>query len=260
MHPRPRSIRVLDGTTSVPSAVTDADSLTGCAVPSGVGLLVDRGRTVKKWLALSAITVMSATLFTVVAAGTAGAVGPPATGTIGCKISGGGTFSPGLNNVGSSAAVKINFKAVGGCSGTVKAPNSAGLIVPVAVSSVAISGTGSFVKAGPGFANKCSAFQANDRIGVISVTYTWTSVPAIAPTVVKFTGGTASIVSPIIPLSLFDKIKLPGPAGTIKVTTGSFAPAVAPVVVLDTNILKTCSGTWAYTPFTIKPGSYINLP
>ena len=220
--------------------------------------MVDRGRTVKKWLALSAITVMSATLFTVAAAGNAGAVGPPATGTIGCKITGGGTFSPGLNNVGSSAAVKINFKATGNCGGNVKAPNSAGVIVPVAVSSVAISGTGYFVKVGPGFANKCSAVQISDRIGVISVTYNWTSVPAIAPTVVKFTGGTASLFSPYT--ATLDKIKLPDPAGTTMVTTGSFAPAASPVVLLDTNILRTCSSTWSYVAFTIKPGSYVTLP
>jgi len=213
----------------------------------------------RKLIALTAIAVMSATFITVANADVAGAVGPPASGTIGCKISGGGAFSPGLNNVGSSTAVKINFKAKGNCSGNVTAPNSAGLIGPVTVTSVNITGSGYFVKAGAGFANKCSAFQASDKVGVITVTYNWVSVPVIAPTVVKFSAGTASFVSPIIPLSLFDKIKLPGPLG-LTVTTGSFAPAVAPVVVLDTNILKTCSGAWAYTPFTVKPGSYITLP
>jgi len=214
----------------------------------------------RKLLALCAVAVLSAAIFAVVDTGVAGAASPAATGTIGCKITGAGTFSPKLTIPGSSTGVKINFKAKGGCSGNVKAPNSAGALGPVTVSSVAISGTGYFKKQGAGFANKCSNFQSSDKIGVITVTYNWTSVPAIAPTTVTFTGGTASIVSPIIPASLFDKIKLPGPAGTLKVTTGSFAPAVAPVVVLDTNVKKTCSAGWSYPAFTVVPGSYITLP
>ena len=213
----------------------------------------------RKLLALSAVAVLSATMFGVVDTGVAGAASPAATGNIGCKIAGGGTFSPTLTIPGNSTGVKINFKAKGGCSGNVKAPNSAGALGPVTVSSVAISGTGYFKKAGPGFANKCSNFQSNDKIGVITVTYNWTSVPAIAPTTVTFTGGTASFVSPIFPLSPFDKIRLPGP-GSLKVTTGSFAPAVAPVVVLDTNVKKTCSAGWSYPTFTVVAGSYILLP
>jgi hypothetical protein len=214
----------------------------------------------RTFFVVSAIAVLSATVFGVVDAGVAGAASPAATGTIGCKITGSGTFSPKLTISGNSTAVKINFKAKGGCSGTVKAPNSAGALVPVTVSSVAISGTGFFNKAGAGFANKCSNVQSSDKIGAITVTYNWTSVPAIAPTVVKFTGGTPSLFTPIIATSLFDKIKLPDPAGTVEVTTGSFAPAVAPVVVLDTNVKKTCSAGWSYPAFTVVPGSFINLP
>ena len=215
----------------------------------------------RKLPAFFAIAVLSATLFTVVDTGTAFAAAPAATGTIGCKILGSGRFSPPLTIPGSSKTVKVNFNAKSAsCGGNVKAPNSAGLVGPVTVSSVAITGSGYIKKVGPGFANKCSNFQGSDTIGVITVTYNWTSVPAIAPTVVTFTGGTASIVTPIIPTSPFDKIRLPAPAGTVKVTTGSFAPAVAPRVVLDTNIKKTCSAGWAYPAFTIKPGSYITLP
>ncbi len=214
----------------------------------------------RKLLAVSAVAVLSATIFGVANTGVAGAASPAATGTIGCKITGAGTFSPTLTMAGSSNGVKIYFKAKGGCSGNVKAPNSAGALGPVTVSSVTITGTGYFKKAGAGFGNKCSNFQSSDKIGVITVKYAWTSVPAIAPTTVTFTGGTASIVSPIIATSLFDKIKLPGPAGTTKVTTGSFAPAVAPVVVLDTNVKKTCSAGWSYPAFSVVPGSYITLP
>jgi hypothetical protein len=212
----------------------------------------------RKLLALSAIVALSATLFTVADAGVAGAAAPPASGTVGCKITGAGTFSPTLTFGGSSTAVKTNFHAAGGCSGTATVPNSAGTTTPVAISSVAISETGYIKKVGPGFANKCSAFQASDTIGVMKVKYTWTAIPAIAPTVVTFTGGTASIVTPYT--ATLDKIKLPSPAGTGMVTTGSFAPAVAPVVLMDTNILTTCSSGWSYAGFTIKPGSYITLP
>ena len=214
-----------------------------------------------KLLALSAVAMLFSTLFTAVDTGTAFAAAPAASGTIGCKILGGGKFSPPLTIPGSSKTVKINFSAKSAsCGGNVKAPNSAGAIGPVTVSSVAITGSGYIKKVGPGFANKCSNFQGSDTIGVITVTYNWTAVPAIAPTVVKFTGGTASIVTPIIPTSPFDKIKLPAPAGTIKVTTGSFAPAVAPKVVFDTNIKKTCTAGWTYTAFAINPGSFITLP
>ena len=214
----------------------------------------------RTFFVVTAVAVLSTTVFGVVDAGVAGAAGPAASGTIGCKVTGSGTFSPKLTLSGSSTAVKINFKAKGGCSGTVTAPNSAGALGPVTVASVSISGTGYFKKSGAGFANKCSAVQSSDKIGVITVTYNWTSSPSIAPTVVTFTGGTPSLFTPIIATSMFDKIKLPDPSGTVAATTGSFAPAVAPVVVLDTNVKKTCGAGWSYLAFNVVPGSYVNLP
>ena len=215
-----------------------------------------------KLLVLFAIAVLSSTLFTVIGTGPAFAAAPAASGSIYCKILGSGVFSPRIP--GSSKTVKVNFSAKSpaksaSCSGKVKAPNSAGNVGPVNVTGVAITGSGYIKKVGPGIANTCANFQRHDTIGVITVTYNWTSVPAIAPTVVKFTGGTASIVTPI-PTRPFDKIRLPAPAGTLKVTTGSFAPAVAPKVVLVTTIKSWCGPGWTYTAFVVQSGSFIRLP
>lgn len=209
----------------------------------------------RKVLALSAIVVLAATLFTAADSGVAGAAPPAATGSVGCKITGSGRFSPTLTLAGSATTDTTVFTASGACSASATIPGTT--IVP-SITAVSIVAKGTFKKVGAGFANKCSAVQLSDRIGVIKVTYNWTSVPAIAPTVVTFTGGTASLFSPYT--ATLDKIRLPDPSGTTKVTTGSFAPAVAPVVLLDTNILRTCTATWSYAAFTIKPGSFITLP
>ena len=50
----------------------------------------------RAFFVVSAVAVLSATVFGVVDTGVAGAAAPAATGTIGCKITGSGTFSPKL--------------------------------------------------------------------------------------------------------------------------------------------------------------------
>jgi len=211
-------------------------------------------------LTLSALLVLSATLFTVVGTGVAEAA-PVASGSVACTVTGKGAFTPALTLTGGSSSLGINFGAVsptsGGCFSSATAPNSAGLTVPVTITAVSITGTGSLVPIGSGSPNKCAVFRAADTIGVIKVKYTWTSTPAIAPTVLTFTGGTTHIVSG----ATLDNIVLPAATGTTEVTTGSFAPAVHPLVGLKTSIAAPCAAGWGpYPAFTINTGSLITLP
>ncbi len=67
------------------------------------------GKTMKrKLLASLAILVLSATLFTVVDAGVAGAA-PIASGSVVCNITGKGTFTPKLTLAGGATALAIAF-------------------------------------------------------------------------------------------------------------------------------------------------------
>jgi hypothetical protein len=213
-----------------------------------------------KLLALSALVVLPTAFLTVAGTGIAGA--SPAMGSVTCSITGSGTFSPGLTLPGSNPQVKITFTATGTCTGSATTVNSAGMTVPVAITSVNVKGTGYLNSLSTGvFADSCLGIQSTDTIGMIKVKDVWTATPAISNTVVNYTGGTAPIVSTYVSTPLKDKIKLPAPSGTTFVTTGSFSPAVLPMANLKTNILNACSSTWGpYPTFTIKPGSFISLP
>ncbi len=120
-----------------------------------------------------------------------------------------------------------------------------------------MTATGSLVPLSLASPNKCSVFKGSDTIGAIKVKYVWASVPAIAPTVVTFTGGTTHIVAG----APFDKIVLPAATGTTEVGTGSFTPSVHPLVGLKTNIASACVAGWGpYPTFTFGVGSVIALP
>ncbi len=189
---------------------------------------------IRKLVGMAAAFALAATVFAVVEPGVSSAAPlPSASGTVGCKIVGSGKFAPKLTLAGNATAVKIHFSATSnptsgplGCGGSATIPNSAGTLSPVNVTGVTITGAGYLVPLGPGNANKCSVFTASDTIGVIKVKYVWTAVPAIAPTVLTFTGGTAPIVSG----SPFDTITLPAPSGTSIVGTGSFTPSTCSVL------------------------------
>ena len=138
------------------------------------------------------------------------AASPPAAGTLVCSLptSGNGTFSPTLTLSGSSATVSTTLNATGPCVGHGTTHNAAGHLVPLTITGVSMNGSGTIKRIGSGSANRCSAFQAHDTLGTIKVTYNWTSVPAIAPTVVTFTGGSVSIVSPTAQGSGGERINL----------------------------------------------------
>ena len=182
----------------------------------------------RKLLGISAVVVLASTTFALADPGVSGAAAPSATGSVGCKITGSGKFSPKLTLAGSSTVVKIKFTATstGGCGAQATIPGA----------TVSISGSRYLTSLLPGNANSCANFTSANTIGVVKVKFTWASVPAIAPTIVTYTGGTAPIVSG----SPLDAIRFPAPAGTGVVGTGSFTPSVSPVVNLATNIVSTC--------------------
>ena len=142
----------------------------------------------RKLFGMGAAVVIGTTALAVVAPGVSGAAAPAAIGNVTCKVTGLGTFSPKLTLSGTIGvtAEKYSFKEVspaGGCGGTAGIPNSTGSLTPVTILGVTIKGTG-FLKPPAGLANACSVFNLADSIGSLKVTYTWSSVPAIAPTVV----------------------------------------------------------------------------
>jgi hypothetical protein len=80
-------------------------------------------------------------------------------------------------------------------------------------------------------------------------------VPAIAPTVVTYTGGVTLVVSG----SPLDTITLPA-SDTAVSGTGSFGASFVSNVVL-TNIASTCAAGWGpLLTYAIKVGSTISLP
>ena len=208
-------------------------------------------------VALALLVSLSA----VVGEGVGSAAPPPsATGSVACKITGTGNFSPKLTFAGvSTTAVKFKFNAAsptsGGCGGAAGIPNSAGSLTPVTITAVTVRAIGYLT--GPANANSCSVFSSTDTIGVIKVKYIWAAAPPIAPTIVTYTGGTSAIVSGAIT----DTISLPA-VGTVLTGSGSFNPPTAAPISLLTNIVSPpcLSGGGPYPNFTINVGSTIALP
>jgi hypothetical protein len=208
----------------------------------------------RKLLGTAAVLVLASSALALAQPGVSGATPPPASGTVGCKISGSGKFAPKLTVPGSHPTVKIKFTATatGGCGGQAGAGGAV-----VNITGVTIKGVGVLTSLAPGNANSCANFTTADTIGTVKVKFSWVSSPAIAPTVVTYTGGTAPIVSGT-PLAT---IRFPAAAGTTVAGTGSFTPSVNPVVNLATSIASPCAAGWGpYPAFTITAGSYITLP
>lgn len=188
---------------------------------------------IRRLIGVLATLILVLTTLALVDPGVSGAAGPPATGSVGCKISGTGNFGPKRTLAGSSTTVKIHFNdtATGGCGASAAIPGAV-----VTITGVTIVGSGYLTSLVPGNANSCPNYTSADTIGVVKVKFVWASFPAIAPTVVTYTGGTAGIVSG----SPLDTIRFPAPSGTVAVGSGSFTPSVNPIVNLAINIVSTC--------------------
>jgi hypothetical protein len=194
---------------------------------------------------------------TVLGEGVSGAAAPSATGTVSCTITGAGKFGPKLTATGvNTTGVKFRFLGAsassGGCTSTAAVPNSAGALTPVTINTVRVKGVGYL--SGPANANSCAVFSAADTVGVVKVKFFWGAVPAIAPTVITYSGG-----APLVSGSPTDVITLP--SGATMTATGSFATPGTGTVTLLTNIVSACSSTWGpYPTFTFGTGSTIALP
>lgn len=215
----------------------------------------------RRLVGVAVAVFMATSALMAIDAGVASAAAPAATGSISCAVTGLGKFSPKLTLAGvATPAVKFRFLEVsptaGGCAGTVFASNSAGAITPVTVTGVKVKGTGHIQSLSPGNANSCPLFTSSATIGALTVTYTWTSTPAIAPTIVTYGLGAAPIVSG----SPLDTISLQA-AGSATSATGSFAPPATAPNTMRTNIPSLCAAGWGPFPtFTIGLGSSIALP
>ncbi|HEY5109928.1 MAG TPA: hypothetical protein VII96_10010 [Acidimicrobiales bacterium] len=214
----------------------------------------------RKLFGMGAVVVLATTAVAVATPGVSGAAAPAAVGSVTCAVTGVGKFSPKLTLPGTVGvtAEKYSFKEVsptsGGCSGSASVSNSAGSLTPVTILGVKIKGTG-FLIPPSGLANACSVFNLADSIGSLTVKYTWSASPPIAPTIVTYTGGTAPVVSG----SPLDTITLPA-TGTAVSGTGSFGASFASNIML-TNIPSVCAAGWGPFPsHTIGVGSSISLP
>jgi len=214
----------------------------------------------RKLFGMGATVVLATTALAVATPGVSGAAAPAAVGSVSCPVTGLGYFSPKLTFPGTTGvtAIKYHFKEAsptsGGCTGSAGVPNSAGSITPVTIFGVKIKGTG-FLIPPSGVANSCSAFNLADSIGSLTVKYTWSASPAIAPTTVTYVGGSTPVVSG----SPLDTITLPA-TGTAVTGTGSFGASIASNIML-TNIPSLCTASWGPFPsHTIGVGSTISLP
>ena len=212
----------------------------------------------RKMLGITAAAILTITMCTVVGEGVSGAAPPPsASGSVSCKITGIGKFGPKLTLPGIAiTGVKYKFAGAsptsGGCTSSAGVPNSAGFLSPVTINTVTVKGVGFL--SGPLNANSCAMFTTADTAGVVTVKFVWGASPAIAPTVITYSGG-----GPVVSGSPFDTITLP--SGATMTATGSFSSPGTGTVTLLTNIVSTCSSTWGpYPTFAFGIGSTAVLP
>ncbi len=197
------------------------------------------------------ILVLAVTVVTVLMGATTSWAGPPdAHGKVGCKVTGSGTFSPKLTHAGSPGGVKYTFKA------TSKDCSSAARLVsgqPVQITGVTIQANG-FWNPTVGPTGSSCASLPNDKVGSLTMTFTWTSVPAVAPTNVTITGGKPWVATGTV----FD-YKFPHLGGVIGASGGSFAPPTALSYTWFTNIVNPCTPTWGPYPTFVITGGFFNL-
>lgn len=197
------------------------------------------------------ILVAAVSAVTVMMGATASWAGPPdAHGNVGCKVTGSGTFSPKLTHAGSPGGVKYTFKAVSkDCGGSVHLVTG----LPVSITGVTIQASG-FWNPTVGPTGSSCASLPNDKVGSLSMKFTWTSAPAIAPTTLTITGGKPWVASGTV----FD-YKFPHLGGAIGAPAGSFAPPTALSYTWFTNIVNPCGLAWGPYPTFVIPGGFFNL-
>lgn len=175
---------------------------------------------------------------------------PDAHGKVGCNVTGSGVFHPMLTRTGSPGGVKYTFKATSrDCFSSAHLANNK----VVGIAGVTIQASGFWNNAVGESGSSCASLP-NDKVGSLSMTFTWAASIAIAPTTLTITGGKPWVATGTI----FD-YRFPNLGGAIIGSAGSFAPPAALSYVLSTNIANPCGLAWGpYPTFTIT-GGFFNL-
>ena len=194
------------------------------------------------------LAAMAMALTVPVDSGVAWAGNPPASGSVSCKVTGSGTFSPRLTSAGSPGGVKFAFTAKStDCSSSATLPSGA----PVAITGVTVTASGFWNPASGPTGSSCASLTT-DTLGALQLKYVWVASPAIANTKITINGGTPWVAGG----SVF-KFKLPNGA-TFGTTTGSFTPPTSQTWNVKTNLASPCSPSWGpYATFTITSGFFI---
>jgi hypothetical protein len=167
---------------------------------------------------------------------------PVASGTVSCSIAGSGKFVPPLVAVASHTGAIDKTTFSGKTASCTSQAGAAGRVVTIRGAN--FKGAGKLKDPTALVAAKsCTSFTNADEIQVLKVKINWVSTPAIAPTVVTYTAGTAPWVSNN---AGSDRLNMPASATTT--ITGSFATATHALINLDSNIVNTCSSTWGPYP------------
>jgi hypothetical protein len=182
---------------------------------------------------------------------TSWASAPAAHGKVGCKVTGSGTFSPMLTRTGSPGGVKYNFKATShNCSASARTLAGG----PVTITGVTIQGSGFWNPTVGPSGSKCASLPT-DKVGSLSMSFTWIATPAILPTTLTITGG-----KPWVPSGTIFDYKFPHLGGAIGGSAGSFAPPTFLAYTWFTNIANPCGATWGPYPTFSITGGFFNLP
>lgn len=202
---------------------------------------MDRRSRINRVVATALLATAGMVMVEMAAVGVASAA-PVASGSVTCSIAGSGRFAPALvataSHTGAFEGVKYSGKT-GTCTSSAGA---GGRVVTIRGANFKAVGKlkdpSSLVAA-----KSCVSFTNADEIQVLKVKITWVSAPAIAPTVVTYTVGSAPWVS-----NNAGSDRLNQPATATTVITGSFATSANALINLDSNILNTCSSTWGPYP------------
>lgn len=204
----------------------------------------------RKSLLIAAAILVPAAALVGATPGIAGAVHPPARGSVSCSaiVDGMGAVSPGISSGGSVGGVAIKFGGkLTGCTSSVTSP------IGVTVTGGSFMGSGSFnAPSSSSNGSSCANFDGPDSLAIMKVKIKWTTVgPAIAPTIVTYRAEPAPVTGPT---NRTDTITLDSPYGTSP-GISSFLPPPPDTLVLGTTLPAPGTGCVGTSfAFTIPTG------
>jgi hypothetical protein len=189
-----------------------------------------------------AITIVLATMGTAMSGVGVASAAPVASGSVTCSIAGSGKFTPALvaTAAGTGAIEKVKYS--GKSASCTSSAGAGGAVVTIRAAN--FKAVGKLKDPTSAIAAKsCNSFTNADQIQVMKVNINWIASSPIAPTVVKYTLGTAPWVS-----NNAGNDRLNQPATATTTITGSFATDLNALINLDSNIVNTCSSAWGPYP------------